>query len=427
MTAKKHLEFLFDSNPPSSPVFVRDLFHNREDDLFHGGDLLKNGQDFDKILAVHGETQVGKSHLVQRLLLDVKLWGPHYIVFQVNANNRGTVDAILEEILHSLRKEIERFDGNKLPDGAQEIYHGARSYFQKIEPILSHQAHEITFSITQEELATFSADARLTLLAPFANFYMGSGAQSQTKNGESMSMKLSKLLPTDLINLIQYTADVLRALYPNKKVLLFVDDLDLLDRLGGVGKEESHKLADHLRHLASMEAIVVLTTIRHAYFNGRQKDFKNFIRVKSMESEGLLEVYQRHINTYNSGEPVFAPEALDWLARGTEGKVGIFLSRLYEIWRENRNPKSKMLGLNEAKKFVREHIKELLRTSKNVKTISQITQAVLSQQLEVKILEDLSDSELLNRVLHPQSATPNQYTIDSIYVDVIKETHKEPS
>jgi len=106
MPKEKNYFRLFDDNPPKEDNYIRELFIDREDELAHGKKMLLSDTDFPGILAVHGATRCGKSHLVSRLLV-VEEIQKKFDILKINATTYPTVRNIFEDIFFKLKSKIE--------------------------------------------------------------------------------------------------------------------------------------------------------------------------------------------------------------------------------------------------------------------------------------------------------------------------------
>ena len=411
---RRRPDLLFDANPPEDEGLVVDLFWNRETELEFGLRMLRDGASFPKVLAVHGHTRAGKSHLVRRILEDVRREGLPYLVFSVNANNRGTAVAVLEEAFCLLWHHIRGVTA--APDGEQGVLEDAIRVLGALEPLVLHEATEVEHTLTRETAERLAATVKL--VPP--GFELSAGGEVHVKDATLRRWRTGRLDARDLVQLIRYECDVVSRLAPGHKVLLFVDDLDLLDRPGTQGAQEKDDLVAHLQSLADQPPVVVVVTVRGAWFNGREKDFKDFLRVGLLGHNDLVAIYRMHVDVLNGGEAVFDDDALEWLERGADGKVGIFLSLCYRLW-QRFGASDGLITDDHVRKYVHDHIDELRRDPVHVGIVVEVEQAIRRGQLEVTLGQEVRETEMIFRVLTPLPARPNAYGINPLYADALRE------
>lgn len=412
---QRYPQYLFDHNPPQDEHFAREVFHDREGELEFGINLLSSATTFSKIYAVHGMTRCGKSHLVHRMLADVREKALPFQVFSVNANSRGTARAVLDELFFVLRDAINSFERSAVPDGWVDTLETAVVYLEEVEPLIAEESSEIALGRTKQTMSGLLGGLKL---AP-PPFGLTAGGKLELREG--LEEKWTRRAPSDrnLVELLNYECHLLSQLRADEKVLLFVDDLDLLDQPDSPGQKEANRLVGLLKMLAEKSYIVVLTTMRHSYFNGREKDFKDFIKVSTFDSRGLEAVYRKHIELYNDGEQVFSREALRFLERSASGRVGMFLHRCYQLWREF-GAMGKRVGLRELRKFIRTDIEELRSDPEHWPVIAALEQAVRQEKQQLEYEGDLRSSGMLFTVLDPIPGTTNAYNINPLYAEEVK-------
>lgn len=98
--------YLFRPKPPDfgRRDLIKDLFVDREGDLDFARGLLQFPAPTNDVLAVHGPTRCGKSHLVLRLLEELSEAG--FLQVRVNANDRKEAASILQSIFIELRNKL---------------------------------------------------------------------------------------------------------------------------------------------------------------------------------------------------------------------------------------------------------------------------------------------------------------------------------
>jgi len=266
---KRSLQKLFRYQPPNDQKDIIDLFCNRETELKWGLDFLNPDESFDKILAVHGRTGCGKSHLVERLLLRIEECKMPYVIIKVNANNQAKPGKILQNVFLLISEKCKEF----LPVVDQEN-------LNILGLLATGELHEWVTSDLESKLTSKGTDLKIGKLLLTAALSSKSGSK------DSFERKYTIKSPSNntLVRWINYTASVLSK-NTSKKILIFVDDLDLLDLYGKEGKDVSYQLLAYLKPIAESTSTTVIVTMRPPYFRGGEKEFTNFINVKLLESE----------------------------------------------------------------------------------------------------------------------------------------------
>lgn len=418
--SRNYPNYLFESNPPVEDQWVGALFCNRESELRTGLTLLRSPVSLPKVHVVHGLRRSGKSHLVHKLLLQAETEQLPYQIFKVNANSQGTARAVLDDLFFQLQNRIEQLEEHHVPIDAVSLLLQSKAYLSDVCPLIAHESHDISFERTSSALDSIGAEARLG--APnLPGFQVAISGRVEMKDETKKRWSQQGPSDRDMVEYLRYEIDAFAAFFPGKRVLLFIDDLDLLDTVPGDGHRESDALLALLRPLAECRNGIILASIRQLFFNGREKDFKDFLKVGLLSHTLLRQIYLRHIECFNAGEEVFTPEALDWLIRSADGKVGMFLHRCMEFWRRFSPSAGQRIGISELKVFIKEELEELRQDSEHLKVLIPITAAVRNGQSEVEITDDLSQSGLLYRILTPLLYRSNAYSINTLYSDVIRQ------
>lgn len=415
--SEKQMVHLFEDNPPEDIALVRKLFVNRENDIRFGLDFFRAGETFPKVLAVHGKTRCGKSHLVRYLLSEVQEKKLPYQIFIVNANARGNAGAVLDDLFFRLEQAISGLDPDQVPDGVHEPYEVAIPFLRSMKELILGEKHNVDLARTRELL---SSDSFSLKLAP-PGFELSGTNTISVKSGVEERWTRNRPLQHEMVELIRYEADLLAHLHGGHRVVLLVDDLDLLDRTKGSGKQEANLLLDYLKPLAEPETITLLATTRPEYYNERSKDLKNFRAVRVMDGAAIRSVYERHIELFNAGEPVFNDAALDWLEKMAEGRVGIFLQRCYQIWSHFYGRRDVLLGLKEVKEYIETELDDLRSEPRHAEFFLKIEDTIRSGKLDLVFKGNLDESGVLYGLLSPTPGRPNAFTLNPIYAQVLKE------
>jgi len=403
MSKKRSLHKLFRYHPPKEPNDTIELFCDREKELKIGLDSLDQEEAFDTILAVRGQTGCGKSHLVERLLLKVEESEMDYVIIKVNANNQAKPRRILQKILVLITNKCTGF----LTDVDQENLH-------ILQLLATDELHEWTTS-DLEKVQTTKGDLKIGKLLLSAALSSKSG----TQNSHERQYTIKAPSNNTLVRWINYTALILSR-STNKKLLIFVDDLDLLDLYGKEGKDVSYQLLTYLKPIAEPESSTVIVTMRPPYLRGGEKEFTDFIDVSLLDPETIKEIYQLRVNKFNSGQQVFSDRVFNWIEYSASGRIGSFLRRCGEIYRFFYDL-NRTITFDDLKKFVKQDIyeKENDRTTSNL--MAEIKESIHQGSLEITVAENLDDSQLLYNILSPIAGRVNLYAINPLYIEVINE------
>lgn len=419
--ARKNLMSLFRHNPPTRDEEVTALFHNREVELELGLDRLRALSDSEKILAIHGMPRSGKSHFALRLLQRAQEEGLPFLILRCNANTRPRARLLLEELFFKARA-LARVPPERVPEGLVAHYDEYWEELTRYEAVVGRESAEFTLERTTSTASTHELGAKL----PVRPFELHGLARHEEREGSLDRVVQKSLSERELAEILRYAFDVLAWLNPNRRILLFVDDLDLLDRGQSVEPLESDRLQEALKllceppTLADRPSTLVLVTMRSDGFTDRDKDFEDLAAIRLLEPDQHLAIYQRHIDLFHAGEPVFTPAAISWLEARSGGQVGMFLRRCREIFDHfyKRLPAGTRIDEQHIKEYVRKDVRDLLRDERCGGVMLDVQTAVRAKQAEVELVSD--PGLLLHRVLNP-GVRRNVYRINPLYRDVLAE------
>lgn len=404
--ARKDLLNLFSANPPPDHLLTA-LFCDRAREMELALDILAARSVSSDILAVYGETRSGKSHFVRVALARLPEREASWRVTTINANNRGEPRPVLEDIFIHLWKSLREVDAKVTDDRAN-----FDAFFKDQElrrQLVTREYAERTDETSEGE--TQYAEGGVE--AKGGVFSAKLGGRAESRRGESL--KRVTRAPTDgeLVEWIRDLLDGLKHYDPERPCLLFVDDLDLLHRRGVTGSAASEALVDRLKPIAEHPHAQVVVTIRAAYFNGRDKDFHDFIQLPLLEDDVLREIYARHVATLHDGEEVLTPEALSLLVEGANGQVGMFLKTCRDLFRWGY--RRGVLGVDDVTRFIDDQLKQLRLTPEAVSFMPAIETAMRAGHLSVAISDDLQETPLLHSVLLPIPGQKGRYLINGIW------------
>jgi hypothetical protein len=414
--AKKYFGRLFKENPPDKAEFIKKLFCNREKEIIKGRRLLEEADDFSGILAVHGKSRCGKSHFVRRLLIDTEEDNLPYFIVKINANNSGSRRQVLKNVFSKLKELIFLED---------EISEKEKDEFTFRELLVNGDNTEISCSSDAGKEKSTKAEGGLNFIAK-----LGLAANISSEHSEGIKYTVKSPSDETLVKFLCDEAELLKKLNPKKRILLFIDDLDLLDRYGRESQDVVFELMDMIKILADKKLFAVIVTIRSSYYNCTQKDYRNALDVKLMDPDSVLDVYKKHIEVLNAGEEIFDKESLEWLEQSTVGRIGIFLGRCNMVWDKFcTEPKQGLLTKEHIKDYVQQDIQDKQKESPHSEVMAAIISEVCRGRTELSLQPDqkkeLNFSDILYNILVPITRRPGKYRVDPLYVEVIKEMQEK--
>ncbi|MCB9528378.1 MAG: AAA family ATPase [bacterium] len=313
--------------PPRADKLLGALFINREIELRDGVDFLTSDEDFDpRIYAIHGDSRTGKSHLARVLLNQL---ADRFTIAEVNANSAGSARQALERLFMALFAYIDDLETSEAgPDGLQadDVLLPWRRWFRGIVPLIEGHQDTVKFKSTHSftEMTTLQLGTRGTHVA--------------SKAGETRSdeREITVSHPSDatLVSYLRHLCDVVWYARGQRPVLIYIDDLDLLTRRNDdEGDQQAEQFMALLTPVAENIRVVVVASVRSLYYGKRDKALKGYLDVRLLSNEKLRAVYQRQISELNDGEPIFTELCLRRLIDLASGRVGVFLSFCYRLWR----------------------------------------------------------------------------------------------
>ncbi|MFO0626829.1 MAG: AAA family ATPase [Polyangiales bacterium] len=404
---RKDLLNLFNANPPPDEL-LSSLFCGREREMSLCLDTLASRSISSEILAVYGETRSGKSHFVRVALKRLPAREGSWRILTINANNRGATRPVLHDVFEHLWQAAHAVRPKVAP--AQRAAFDAFLADQDVRQRWvagEHAEASVEVSAGTTESTEQGLELKLGGLGARA------GGRAELRRGASEKHTVRAPTDLDLVAWVRDLLDCLREFEPERPVLLFVDDLDLLHRRGVTGSAASEQLVDLLKGVAEHPQVQVLVTIRAAYFNGRDKDFHDFIQLPLLDDDSLREIYRRHVEVLHDGVDVLSPPALDVLAEGANGQVGMFLKMCRDLFRWGYQ--TGVLGEADVTRFIDHQLRQLRLTPEAVSFMPAIEQAIREGRLSVKIDDDLQETPLLHTLLHPVPGQRGVYLLNGIW------------
>jgi hypothetical protein len=413
----KNLLRLFDHNPPPRE-FITELFCGRDEPMELGLSTLAGLPECAEILAVYGETRAGKSHFVRVLLDRLERREGRVRVEAINANNRGAARAVLQDIFLALwrilHEEVRGVVGPSQRAGFEAFLDDLERRRALVTQEIVERSDEASGSVAT------SAEAGLSLKLGGVEARVGERAELRAGSGSRQVQRAPG--EAELVEFIRDALDALRQHQVDRPLVLLVDDLDLLHRRGREGSEESARLVDRLKPIAEHPQVLVIVTVRAAYFNGRDKDFNDFVRLRLLGDDDLRAVYRRHVALFHEGVEVFDDEALDVLVRAAKGRVGMFLKSCRDVSRFHAAQLRRRVavGVDGVRAYVRSELDELRQNPDSLHVVPALERALEAGQLELEVTADLQDTPLLYTVLHPVPGQPDRYAISPLWAAALR-------
>lgn len=393
---------LFFHNPPTDHGLLRELFVGRSYELQRLNERIP-GSYPGTIRAIHGYSRVGKSHLALHFLADL----PDVQLISIKAASGRKARLILRELYAQLRqriwdvqtKEAQRPGSLALLDpttnrplpvlsvGTGETASDGVSSLQVLEDALSRIAR---FEPLIQGLASSAEHTLTDSTETFVNANLGiggSGLSSSAKQTQGLGDKLTFAAP-DEYGLTHIIGELCQDLFlvTGQRVLIYVDDVDLLDTGPSSPPDEAVLLVRCLHQLSECPDVRVATSLRTRHLQNADKEFSEVVLVEPMSPEELRQVYERHIQTFNSGTEVMDEECLDELITHVKGKVGTFL-RLCSQFRDwgLRYRPNLCLTPTDLIEFYKTQVRQCLLVPDNRPYIERIKEALNMNTMEVGV------------------------------------------
>jgi len=405
--------------PPQDDEDMVLAFWNREKELKRAAMMLRSAtaRASRKVWAAHGETRSGKSHLVHRALKDRAVADLGLCVITVQANNAGSARGALVRVFRTLHERVKRLGANALAGITAEEVDGRRAWFARVEEVIQRFA-ELQHGVSDGQ----QTSAMLGFNVGEPKVMGASGeARAQRDHRDERREVLRPLTDEQLVGEIRGALELLVRANHKRAVILFVDDIDLLESDGTEGGRQSDLLLQLLAPLAEVEGVVPVVTTRHLFYAGHQKDLFDFLHVPALPPEGLIEIYRLRVRVFHGGVELFTDEALRFLARHTNGRPGMMLRYLWEVYFDDVGA-ALPRGTDAVNAWLRSQVGGWLQTEGARPLLHQIIQAVRAGQLQVKPKIDPRSVGLLHRLLHRVPGSQDEYTISGLYREILRET-----
>lgn len=422
---------LFHHNPPDNqPQLLRDLFVGREWELEQLKERLPGEWSSANIRAIHGESRTGKSHLTLRYL-DQLSDSPHHL-FIVKAASGRTARQILVELYRQVRNKLTEVEvPADLPDGVSSfpILQGALRRVRLYDGLITgeQQSKELSIKDAQEH------GGGLKILA--AIFGLTAEFSGATKAQKEQSRKVALSVPDDY-HRVDIIRELCEALFftTDRRCIVYIDDVDLLDAGPYIDQKEVTILLRHLQELAQSKFICVVASLRTRHLSATNKEFEEALRVTTMDDADLRSIYERHIQLFRKGKPLIDERCMEQLLAAATGHIGNFLRwcRKLHDWagsgkrltrREADGTQvNRELTVADLEDFIRHELRQLSGRASLTRHMDRISQAVLAKQIFVELEPEVMGTELLYTVLEEpgEAGTPKVFQINPFVARVLR-------
>lgn len=426
---------LFDHNPPSNKLLLNQLFVGRQIEREILAERIPGELSSDAILAVHGSSRVGKSHLALWFLHQPEL-RERYYVFVVKAANGRTARQILLDLYEAVRTEIQAIQepAELIHEPGEPEGLGSLNILNEVRELIAIFDGLITGDETEREVSysdAFEHSFAFKILANILSLGISSELGGGTKETRTETHRVKRAPPNDyrLASIIRELCEVLCQASPKRSVIIYIDDVDLLD----VGPEQDQKevvvLTRLLSRLAESTCIAVVASLRTRHLANKHKAFSEALRVRAMTDEELKNVYQNHLKVHDLPIGVFDEECISELVKSASGHVGNFLRQCFKFRDWGRvNGKlgtGQLLNVTHFKDFVLDEVREFSSRPDLKPYVDAIVAAVrrIPPLLEVALNPEVLGTELVYTLLEePGGAGPQKvYTINGFVARVLRE------
>lgn len=420
MPPLKNPASLFLSTPPTNEAWLRELFHNRVAELEHAVATLTQEAELPRQLwAVHGPWRSGKSHFARRLIADLRGDARYHLV-EVDANSKGSARAVLVKLFHELLSVLPVLPPHELRRPDHDRYVHGRAECVAIKPLAEGLQQEVAHEVEARTTTSEGSSVAVKFGPQWLQVEAAQRSGAEASNTRKSRVTLRPPTDLDLVEWIRHALD-LHALVSQRRVLFFVDDCDLVAGDGTEGSDFSKALFSHLHGVAQHPRAVVVLTVRQQSYVGREKEFEELASIHFWEDpEDLLEVYRKHIETFNASEAVFHESALGWLAEAVEGCVGVFL----QICREaSQKVPTAERPIDKAtlRAVLRRQFNGWRQQPELVAITDAVLEAVKKGSMQVEFAAPLPNNPTLHRLLVPILGRDGAYRLSRVYFELLRE------
>jgi hypothetical protein len=414
---------------------IRDLFHGRQAELSHIVGELDLDNDHRNILAIFGETRVGKSHLALRAVQEVPTGKRGYFHLYVNANQRITTETVLWEAFGYLAEAALSLEGSDpLKDLALQWIADIGKFIRSNTPTVTIRSKRGRVEEAKQSVKVKGEGSIGGTILGFIKAKVGFGIERERSAGESRSEEdeivITESRPSadHLADIIGFLASVLVQKRYCRRVLFLVDDVDLLTSEVGAEKAEADSLIDALRKLAGLEALTLVATVREDFRERKGKDFRTLCFVDRFPAErDVLHIYHTHVQQLNRGISPYTHEAAAYLAKSAGGLTGRFFDecdrmRQYFTGGDGEWNLDRMFDYYKQEAVRRagpEFRQALAAIEASAKTGGLMIGGEALATFGLSI-DAIKSSPLIGRILHPSRYRPDLFEIDPFVLGALR-------
>lgn len=414
---------LFHHNPPSQRELQQRLFVNRSREMRKLNEKIRGGFDTASILVIHGDSRVGKSHLALNFLATLDDTYHKYII---KAAGGRTARLILVDLYQDLRQRVLEVSSpvTLQPEDVESlgILQEGREIINLFDGLIcgGEQSREFIYGDTFESTRTFRLLTSAFAVTPELN------ASEKTTRTTTKKVVLAPPDEYRLVDILRELCELL-TIATNKKNLIYIDDVDLLDDGPSIDQEQVIKLVRLLHRLAESNDVAIVASMRTRHLTIAQKELSEALTVRGLGDDEFQEVYRRHIASFHENRPVFDDACLTKLTEFASRRIGNFLrlcSKLFDWGDIQERTQSRLIAQSDLEDFIKDEIRDLSRNLDYSPYLLKIREAAKSDQLEVeldaKVLGTPLIFLLLEEPINP-SQTQQRYGIFPLVARVIKE------
>lgn len=413
---------LFFHNPPKEPDLRRRTFIDREGELALLREIIASGTPQPLIQAIHGDSRIGKSHLVFQFLLDLP--EDEWNKFEVHASEgleaRIVLKDLYREVLVGLN-DVRDFEMLE-PEGVSSkgIWKEALAEGRWLESLVCDaiKSREEIWSAGRKD--TWGGKLHVTVFE----------LSDVSEQSETETVKVTLQPPTEhqIVELIGRFLEVL-GMATGKRVIVYVDDLDLLEREIAADRKQVALLKRLLVRLAEFENVVVAATLRTRQLTHLQKGLFDALRVRKLGANLTRQVHDVHIELFNDGDKIFDDECLEALVDDADGLIGRFLRncRNLMMWaRQQGRSAGRLLTRQDLEDFVQAELQQLGGKSGYPRYMARVQQAVRDNLSEVELDLHVLETELIFFILdEPSDPALEVFPISTLAAQVIRKLQSE--
>jgi len=410
---KPRYDILFEDRPMNDGDFINHTFINRQNELLIAETLFSPEKPRNRIYAIHGFSRVGKSHIAMYLMEKFKKEHDMFY-FYVNANTKGTAYDILVYLYDILRRDIETME----PVLNSEEYEFLKEYLNEIDKIFYGFADKVALKRTSENKKKLSGSFR----GRFPFLAISSGVNNENKNAREESIELNKVNADKLRDILCRSFELLSYI-TKKKILILIDDLDLLEEIEE-GEKQRDLLYNYIKFIANVDNVSVFITTRSQYYIERDKEMVDFLELNFLKENDVKDIYEKRIELYHNNIPIFENDALDMLIKGFRGIIGSFLYECFRLMKlyivENMKATNNKIDIDLLKNYFKTEVEKFKMNPETESILKKITEQTKENQTEISLPGLTQSHGFIYRVLIPKGYKQTSYEILPVWFQAMR-------